>query len=205
MKFISAVTLIVLSSHLIHGCASLPQESVSLNVEVSNGIKEIHKSNVRLINHYFALKIKEVDQFEKEAIDDFFNAIIGGMSNSNAQPLTVMNLQKINSKVNEIHAEAAKYRNELIKAKEFVTENAQSDYNLLINANNTITGLLQSAVEVSQARNEGFGTIKELTSGKVDFHSVEGTIDNYVQNLGAHSAKTTDLVEAIKKLTSTNQ
>ena len=60
---------------LLSSCTGLPRESITLNREVALGITSIHKSNLRFLNQYFELKNLEIDKYEKEAIETFFNKI----------------------------------------------------------------------------------------------------------------------------------
>jgi len=190
---------------LVAGCASIPQESVTLNKEVANGITSIHESNIRFINQYFVVKKAEIDKYEKEALDNFFNKIAAATSNPSTPPLRVQDLYKIKGKVEEIHAVGTKFKSELDASKDLIIEKVQSEYNLVISANSSITGLLQSAVDVDKAKNDGLSKVKELTSGKIDLTDIDSQINDYLAQLGSSSAQASSLIESIQEALNSNK
>ena len=193
------LSAIVLSlSLIVSGCASIPQESVTLSKEIGSGITSIHESNVRFVEQYFRVKKSEIDIYEKEAMDNFFNKIAAAAANPEAPPLGAQELYKIKGKVEEIHALGSKFKEELDISKSLVIEKLQNEYNTLISANSSITGLLQSAVDVDKAKNDGISKVKEYTNGKVDLTDIDEKVNEYLSKWGASSAQASGLVESIQ-------
>ena len=151
------------------GCSSIPQSSVTLSQELAVGITHIHESNIRFVNQYFNQKKIEIDGYEKKAIDDFFDKIIAGTSNPDAPQLDADDFHKIKLKIEEIHKLSNDYKAGIEASKILIIDKLQNDYNSLISINSTITGLLQSAVDVEKAKNDGLSKVAEFTKGKINF------------------------------------
>ncbi len=192
--------MVLMAVLALSGCANIPQEAVTLNKEVSAGITSIHESNVRFINQYFDMKKAGVDRYEKQALDSFFNAVATATAKPGAPPLAVKDLYNIKSKIEEIHAMANQYKDALEKSKALIIEKVQGEYNLLISANSDITGLLQAAVDVDKAKNDGLVKVKTYTDGKIDLTDIDAEIDDYLAKLGSSSAKASKLIESIEKV-----
>ena len=190
---------------MVAGCASIPQESVTINKEVATGITSIHESNIRFIIQYFEVKKTEVDKYEKEALDNFFNKIAAATTNPSAPPLGVQDLYNIKGKVEGIHSIGTKFKSELDASKDLIIEKVQSEYNLVISANSAITGLLQSAVDVDKAKNDGLSKVNELTDGKINLTDINSKVNEYLAKLGSSSAQGSSLIESIQETLNSNK
>ena len=191
--------LLIASAIVISGCANIPQESVTLSKEIATGITSIHESNTRFVNQYFEVKSAEIDKYEKEALDDFFHKIAEAMTKKDAPPLEYKNMYDIKAEVEKIHAAGTKFKNELDASKTLIIEKLQSDYNLIISANSSITGLLQSAVDIDKAKNDGLSKIKELTNGKIDLTDIDSEVNAYLAEFGSSSTPTFSLIKFIQE------
>jgi len=192
--------IVIAAALVFSGCASMPQESVTLNQEVAAGITSIHESNVRFVTQYFETKKSEVDKYEKEALDNFFNKIAAATTTPNAPALGVQDLYRIQKKVEQIHATAKAYRGELDASRALIIERLQNEYNVIISANSTVTGLLQSAVDVGKATNDGLSKAKALTGGKIDLTDIDSKVDAYLATLGSSSSQATNLIASIQEI-----
>jgi hypothetical protein len=181
------------------GCAQIPQESVSLSMEIGKGVISIHESNVRFVNWFFDAKIEQVNSLEKEALDNFFSKIAEATEKPGAPPLKKDNLYKIKSYIDQIHAKGNDYRSALNTSRTEILRNLENDYRVLINANGSITGLLQSAVAVDEAKTTSYDKLKDLTHDKIDLTEIEQIIDDGISKFGDKSAKGTDILEKIQK------
>lgn len=184
---------------IVSGCASVPQESVTLNKEIATGITSIHESNVRFINQYFEIKHLAIDKYEEEALDNFFNEIVAATTKPEATPLGIQDLYNIKRQVEKIHATGTKFQTELSASKALIIEKLQSEYNLIISANSSITGLLQSAVDIDKAKNDGLSKIKEFTDGKIDLTEIDLKVNEYLAKLGSSSSKASSLIDSIQE------
>jgi hypothetical protein len=193
-------SFVIAATILVTGCTSIPQESVTLNKEIATGITSIHESNIRFINQYFEVKQAEIDKYETEALDNFFNKIAAATTKPNAPPLGVQDLYKIKEKIEQIHSVGTKFKNELNASKDLIIEKLQSEYNLIINANSSITGILQSAVDIDKAKNDGLSKVKELTDGKIDLTDIDLKVNEYLAKFGSSSAQASSLIKSIQEL-----
>lgn len=182
------------------GCASIPQESVTLNSEISTRITSLHRTNVALVNQYFAIKKDAVDQYEAQALNSFFGKIAAATTDPNAPPLGAHDLYKIKEKIDDIHQLANKYKAELDTSEALIINRLSEEYNLLIGANSTITALLQSAVDVDKAKDDGLLKLKKLSNDKIDLTDIDEKVDNFISTMGTTSVKTTSLIDAVREL-----
>ena len=183
MKKNGVVKILLLAIVLIvGGCASIPQESVTLSKELATGITSIHESNIRFVNQYFDRKKSEIDEYEKTALENLFNKIAAATTKPGAPALGVHDLYNIKGKVEEIHKVSNKY--ELDSSEALIIEKIQGEYNTLMSANSSITGIFQSAVDVDKAKNDGLSKVKEFTDGKLDLTDIDSKVNEYLSKLG---------------------
>ena len=182
------------------GCAQIPQESVTLSMEVGKGVISIHESNVRFVNWFFDVKIEQVNQLEKNALDSFFSKIAAATEKPGSKPLKKDDLYNIKGYIDQIHGKGNKYRSALSTSRSKVLESLEKDYRVLINANGSITGLLQSAVAVDDAKSTSYDKLKDLTSGKIDMANIEQIVNDGVSKFGDKTEKGTSILEKIQKL-----
>jgi hypothetical protein len=184
------------------GCANIPQESVTLSQEVSAGIRSIHESNIRFVNQYFNRKKEQILELKVTAIHNFFNDVIAGTTRSSAPPIDGAALHSIKDQLAKISAKSDEHTKALEVTRLLVIEKLQQNFNVLLDANSTITGLLQSAVDVDKSKNEGLSKIKELSGGKVDLLSIESEMDSFLSKIGSKAADGTSLINAVKGIIS---
>ena len=76
---------------------------------------------------------------------------------------------------------------------------------MLNQANSSVTGLLQSAVTVKEARSEAFKSLSKAIGGKIDLDKVFSELDEFILKGGEEAGKTIKLVDKLKALFSENQ
>lgn len=192
--------LFILMIVFFSGCASIPPESVALNKEIASGITALHESNVALVTQYFTVKKAEIDKYEKQTLENFFNKIASATTKPGAPPLDAHDLLKIQAEVEKIHELGSNYKEQLDSSKALVIAKLQSEYNLLITANVSITALLQSTVDVDKANKDGLTKAKEFSSGKIDLTNIDSKVNDYLAKMGSTSGKASDLVNDIQSL-----
>lgn len=191
--------IVVLVVIMLSGCVTIPQESVELNKSVTSGITAIHESNIRLIDQYFAAKITEIDKYEREELDNFFKKVVSAAAKPGAPDFEVKDLYSIKEQVERIHAQGLEYKKALNASRDMVVEKLRTEYNAVIAANSSITGILQSAVDVDKATNDGLSTVKKLSGGKIDMTDIDNRIDDYLSKLGSASSRASSLIEKIQE------
>ena len=185
---------------ILGGCASIPKESVKLSQEVGKGIASYHEAYTNLLNEYFSQKRTVINSFilnkylpkYMENIKSELKA--AGEDPEKLHPFIVRDIVKdISEKRDKMHEELEKSRIALIDA-------VFKDYLLLTNANSTITGLLQSAVDVDEAASSLTGTIKTLSGNQIDFDEIETKFNEYLLDAGSLSNKNISLYENVKEI-----
>ena len=78
-------------------------------------------------------------------------------------------------------------------------EHKNLSHNIIMSANSSVTGILQSAVDVDKAKNDGLSKVKQLTDGKIDLTDIDSKVNDYLAKLGSASEKGSSLIESIKK------
>lgn len=190
---------IIACTALTVGCVQIPQESVSLSMEIGKGVVSIHESNVHFVNWFFGVKIEKINTLENKALDDFFSKIAAATEKPNAPPLKKKDLYKIKGFIDKIHNNGNEYRTALNTSRAKILESLEHDYRTIINANGSITGLLQSAVAVDEAKTTSYDKLKNLTNDKIDLAKMEQIVNDGIAKFGDKTAKGSDILEKIQK------
>lgn len=193
-KWIALFLIVVLA-----GCASIPKESVSLNQEVGKRITAIHQSNTTLVNIYFQGKKNEIDEKAEKAVETFFKSIVDPVDSGQAPPLNVDALQKIKKKVMDYYAMSTNYKQQLEKSRILAIDRLNADYMETLQGNSTITGLLQSHVEMGKATESGLQAILDISGAKIDLNQMKEVIDKEVKKAGEFSGQAIEIYEEIEK------
>lgn len=184
---------------VLAGCTSIPKESVSLNQEVGKRITAIHQSNTKLVNMYFQGKKNEIDEKAEKAVETFFKSIVDQVDSGKAPPLNVDALQKIKKKVMDYYAMSTNYKRQLEKSRVLVIDRLNADYMETVQGNSTITGLLQSHVEMEKATESGLQAILDISGAKIDLNQMKEVIDKGVKKAGEFSEEAVEIYEEIEK------
>jgi PBP1b-binding outer membrane lipoprotein LpoB len=192
-----ALTITIL---LLGGCANIPAESVKLNNLVSQGITSIHQSNINFVNQYFTSKKNGIDKFEHQALDNFFSILANASAKPEAPKLEKADFEKIKQQIDRIHSQGNSFRNELEQSRLLIIESLQSEYNALLSANNSVSSILQSAVDVDQARSEGISKVNSLSNGRINFTDVDAKVSEYLSTIGNTSDNAVGLYISVQNL-----
>jgi|WetSurMetagenome_2_1015567.scaffolds.fasta_scaffold31534_2 hypothetical protein len=194
--FKKAFALLPLASILF--CAHIPSESVQLNQMVGKGIENQNQAYSNLLNEYFDLKKKSIDDFITQTyIPAFLNNLRtkAGKDSAMLIPDTVIAkiLKKIDSKRDSMQSALEKVRITILT-------DAQENAMLLTNANSAVTAILKSAVSVDNATKEALHTADSLTGSKFKFSEFEKTFDKYLLDVGTGTAKTNSLLDQANQI-----
>lgn len=195
--------ILVLLISLLSACTTIPQESVNLSSEVGIGLKKQHQFQVELVNLYFDIKRKELDETMVKELDEYYNILAptGEIKLKKAQFIDVVaDAEDFNTKYN-----AAK--KELEKAKMLIIKKLDENYLALNQANASITELLQSSVDVKKAKPEAPQTISKTTAGKIDIDidKALAEVDKFTFKGGEEAEKATMLDDLLRKIFGENQ
>jgi hypothetical protein len=197
-KIRSIASAILIS--LLAACVTIPQESVDLSSEVGIGLQRQYQSQVDLVNLYFSIKRKNLDEMMKKALDRYFEEITPGGSVT----LSKSQLSDVAVFVTSLNVKNNVAKEELEKARDLLIKRLNENYLVLNQANSSVTGLLQSAVTVKSARSEAFRKFSESTGSKVDLEKAFEELDDFVAKGGERSGKAIKLADKLKQLLGEN-
>lgn len=182
----------------VSGCATIPKESVSLSQEIGNGMVSQQSAYINLLNNYFALKRQAIDDFiEKEYLPAYIKNIQAKLQAANEKPDS-FDSKMLSDIVAKIIQRRDGMQRELERVRIHILENVEGEHTRLLQANTSITALLQSAVDVKQASISAEETVKKVTSGRIDLEEIEKKFNEYLIKSGDLSSKAEDLFDLIK-------
>ena len=195
MKRIKTFVLLAFLS-LLSACATIPQESVDLSSEVGVGLQKQHQSQIDLINLHFSIKRNSLDEAMSRAIESYFEALTPGGSIT----LNRAQLRDVATDVMLLSEKNNAAKEELEKARVLLIKKLNENYLIINQANSSVTGLLQSAVTVKEARSEAYKKLSEATDGKIDLDKMFSELDNFVLKGGEEAGKAIKLVDKLESL-----
>ena len=185
---------------ILVGCASVPKESVKLSQEIGKGIASYHEAYINLLNEYFSQKRIVINNFIlnkylPKYMENLKNELkAAGEDPEKLHPFMVRDIVKdISEKRDSMHEELEKTRIAIIDA-------VSRDYLLLTSANSTVTGLLQSAVDVDEAASSLKGSIETLSGNRINFDIIDKKFEEYLLDAGSLSSERISLYEEIKEI-----
>lgn len=195
MKSISrAISVLFIS--LLTACASIPPESVDLSTEVGIGIKKQYQSQIDLVNVIFSEKRKALDLALTQSLKKYFDTL----TPAGTIELNRDQLADVAQDVLELNQKNTAAKEELEKARLLIVKKLNENYTSLNVANSSVTGILQSAVTVKEARSEAFKALSKATDGKIDLDKVYTELDNFILKGGEEAGKGIKLADTVKSL-----
>ena len=191
------VTLLVI---FVSGCASIPKESIALNQEIGRRITAMHQSNIELVNIYFESKMRKIDEFTEERVDDYTRSIGRQIEDGSTPPVDAAALLLIMEPVAKFYSEATEHKAELEKTKILILDRLNQNHMETLQGNRTITGLLQSHSEIEDAIKSGQRTLAEISGDKIDLLKIGEVIEGSFMRVGEMSADAADLYKRIERL-----
>lgn len=189
--------LVILMALAPGGCASVPKESIELSKEVGKGITESQRSYTGLLNTYFATKKQQVDEWiENEYLPEYLSNIQSELKKA-GQP-TTLSTQQLKDVLRDVIVERDQKHTDIENTRLLLLTMSNEHYSLLSQGNASITGLLQSMVDIKETTSSAAQTIKTGSGGKVDLELIEKKFNDYLKKAGAASAKANNLYETIK-------
>lgn len=194
------VPIVFLICLVLTGCASIPKEAVSLNQEVGKGIADNQNAYLNLLNAYFSQKSAEIDRWiQNEYLPAYISNIRAEMKKHGVEDkpfdehMTKDMLTDIVKKRNDM-------QRDLEKARLSLWERITKDHVVLLQANASITGLLQSAVDVKEATSALGNKILKASGTDFTFSDFEKVFDEYLKKAGDASATGVSIYEGVKPL-----
>jgi len=180
------------------GCAKIPAGSVTLADALQREGERMHSLNLVLVNRMFSDK--------REAIDRFINGdyTLTVADNFIKKVQTTDFKKDFPEMVQAILPEVNARRDSLVKVlelqREKITDKLMTDYNAFNTAAVALKLMLESAVKVTREQQALFEQVKTLSNTKLDFVSIEGALDRFVNSAGNVGGKIVDIDSSINNI-----
>lgn len=191
MKYFKSILFIIIA--VITGCATIPSESIKLSAELGDGIFKQHRAEIKLLNIYFELKRKELDNTLQKSLSTY----LAGLIVKEEITLTAEQLIDISKDILAYNEKSNRAKENLEKVRVDLISQIEENYLTLSKANSTITSLLQSAVSVKEATDKSIQLISTTSDGKIQIDKIFSEIDSFVKKGGYESEKIIELGEKI--------
>lgn len=189
-------SLLIATAVALQACATIPPESVSLSQEVGRGIAESKRSYDALLNSFFADKRRQVIAWAR---GDYLTSLLKNIAAQPGAPKSFSPAQ-LQDVLDIVLKEQEAKLADLDRTRALVQARSDEHYALLNQANAGVTGLLQSAVKLNEAKSDAFASLKQQSGGRVDLSELEARFNDYLQKAGAASDKASSLYEAAKAM-----
>lgn len=196
----AAVSLIILTLMIVSSCASIPKDTVLLSKEVGKGISENQRAYISLFNRYFDQKKTLIDQAIIEKYIPLYIANIRKGLEEAGQDPNSLSTEKLKDVITDVIEKRDEMQAELEKTRIMLIERISADHELLLQANATITGLLQSAVDVKEATSALGETLVKPFKSDFDFAEFEKIFDDYLEKGAGVVGEVGKLSEKVKLL-----
>ncbi len=198
IKKLLPLFLIILSSGL-SGCTTIPKESVTLSQEVGKGIAENQRAYLNLFNLYFAEKKQQID---RAIIDEFLPNYIRNVQEElrkGGENPNSFDAQMVRDMIGDVIEKRDELQEDLERTKNAIWETISKDHILLLQANATITALLQSAVSLKKAASPMERGIKEVKKkSRFSFDEFERLFNEHLKKVGKISTKAKSLYDTMR-------
>ncbi len=185
---------------LLSGCAGMPKQSVQLSQEVGRGIALYHQAYTNVLNEYFVQKREAINRFILNAYLPVYLENIKAELKAAGEDPEKLHSFMVHDVVKDVAGKRDAMQEELEKTRIALIDAVSRDYLLLIQANATITGLLQSAVDVNAAAESLSGTIETASGNLIDFDAVDAKFNEFLLDAGSFSGKRINFYESIKAM-----
>lgn len=180
--------------------ATIPQESVDSSREVGIGLRKQYQSQIDLVNLHFSIKRKNLDEALSPALDEYFEFLFESSMENDSIELSRNQLAGVVKDVMILNEAHNAKKEELEKARGLLIKKLYENYLILNQANSSITGLLQSAVDVKKATSETYKKLSGVTGGKINLDRVFSELDDFVLKYGEEADKPIKLVEKLESI-----
>lgn len=180
------------------GCATIPKEALELNTAVNNGINSQNAAYKNLFDFYFNSKKEKIDEWITNVYTpNYMKNIKSLMAKEGITEIKEDDMPYI---LKNIISKRDSMQNELEKTKNLIWTKISQDQMLLLNANEQVTMLLKSAVNVHEASKDLLQNASKFTALNFNFSKMDNIFNQYLSELDNYSKKSTSLIEDIEPL-----
>lgn len=185
----ACLTLILVSS-----CASVPRESVDMSREIGTGLKKQYEAEIDLVDMQFSYKRKRLDDALQQSMKTYFDAL----TPSDSITLTRSQINDIGHYVLTLNMRYTREEEKLDQLRLLLIRKLHDNYLTLDHANASITALLQSAVDVKQARREAYQQLAGSVNQGVNLDNILSRVDEITSAAGNKSVLINDLIDSLR-------
>ncbi len=189
---------------LLHSCAKLPVQSVSLMQQIKDEGTRMHKLNVAYVNLVFNKQMEDVDTFmEKHYIPEYMARVKQLIDendtkidmNKNWQTIFPQMIPYINAARDSLTKALATNKNKII-------EKLNDDFRFYEQACDAQIALLSSATKLNNTTRQIFDKAAgKLTGGKTDLSSLEQRLEGVLKKGGNMAEKILSINEIVESFT----
>lgn len=182
------------------GCATIPKESVTLSQEVGKGIVNNQRAYRNLFNRYFAQKRQQIDKVIMDKyLPNYIENIQEELRKEGEDPNS-FSANMVKDIISDVIQKRDELQEDLEKTRVAIWERINKDHVLLLQANATITGLLQSAVNAKEATSSLGEAIQEATKSDFSFDEFEKLFDEHLKKAGDFLTEGISLYDTIRPI-----
>lgn len=197
-------------------CASVSQQSVVLSRHMGTLIQESRQTHVALTRQYFQEKRNEIDQFIRETwtphfIDNLFERddVQQHWDNTLQMSDRTDQYERLSNFTNRIQKQVSKKRQELLepinRAEELMLRRLEQHYDVLLEANAQITGLLGSASELQQTREAALEAIAPSQTISRYIDETESIVNKVTEGVNAFERHKEEISKTLQELSSESE
>ncbi|MDP4176335.1 MAG: hypothetical protein Q8933_20305 [Bacteroidota bacterium] len=192
--------LLVFVSFLTSGCASIPKESVELNQQISKAIASNYRAYVDLLNEYFLLKRDQINSFiDNKYLPTEIKNIQDQLKDAGEDPDKFQAFM-VKDIIDKVDLKRESMLKDLEKTRLLIMERISQNYNQLQQANNALTALLQSAINVNEAASSLTKDIRTSGKNEIAIDELEKCFNEYLSRAGSKAESAISLYEVTKQI-----
>ncbi|HJV18459.1 MAG TPA: hypothetical protein VJ552_01155 [Sediminibacterium sp.] len=180
-------------------CAKIPVQSLTLAESITREGKRMHELNIALLNSIYQEKRQKINDFIRNDYTPWFsNEIVKNIKDSiqlkNDLPLILSKALPV------LSAQIADRQTALEASRALLLDQLNADFLAYQASCNELTYLLESAVKLDEARKKLMTRVADVSGNKIDFDSLNLTLDRFIADKGDLGQNIDALNKAIRKL-----
>jgi hypothetical protein len=182
------------------GCARIPRQSVELSQSIGSGMAAEHRACVEMVDLYFDQKRERIDQWiEQKYVPTFVANVRTELKAAGKNPdafdeeLTIKLMRRVIQRRNEMQSGLQKTRQALL-------DKVNANHALLVNANQQLTALLESAADVQDAQSTLATALTHSSRDSIDFNRLDNQLNAWLDTAGDASKSADDLFDQLQSV-----
>lgn len=189
---ISIIFLLV----FLFSCATIPKEAVKLNQEVGRSIESSHEAYLNLLNYYFEQRRNKIDN----TMDRYTESLLSNLKEELPDSVKKIPIDKMGLLLKKVYKRRDILHEELEKTRMLLIDKINKKHMKVMNANSSISKILQSNVEVDKKLKETYTQSLNFIGLDLKLDDVTKILDNQLKEAGKVSGKIKDNYNKIENL-----